>query len=72
MGREPKIIQCKCGRRVECDGFTNTCDRCGADYNWAGERLAPRSEWGEETGESAADIMAIDTMSTDTLLEGDW
>jgi len=30
---------------------------CGADYNWNGTRLAPREQWGEETGESIADIM---------------
>ncbi len=54
--REPKIIVC-CGRPLECPDFTNTCDYCGADYNWAGQRLASRSCWGEETGESLADIM---------------
>lgn len=48
--------RCHCGRIVECRGFTNTCD-CGADYNHAGQRLAPRSQWGEETGETAADIL---------------
>ena len=40
--------------------FTNTCDRCGDDYNSAGQRLAPREQWGEETGESAADILSVD------------
>jgi hypothetical protein len=39
-----------CGSEVELRGFTNTCD-CGADYNMSGQRLAPRSQWGEETGE---------------------
>jgi hypothetical protein len=43
-------ITCDCGRELDCPSFTNTCD-CGADYNWAGQRLAPRSQWGEETGE---------------------
>lgn len=50
-----KVIRCGCGRRVECEGFTTTCP-CGADYNWAGQRLAPREQWGEETGETLADI----------------
>lgn len=54
---KPKLIKCgSCGRELECSGFTNTCE-CGADYNWAGQRLAPRSQWGEETGETAADIL---------------
>lgn len=52
-----KVITCACGRKVECAGFTNTCE-CGADYNWLGHRLAPRSQWGEETGETAAEILA--------------
>ena len=51
-----KEITCACGRKVWCEGFTNTCE-CGADYNWNGTRLAPRSQWGEETGETADDIL---------------
>ncbi len=34
----------------------NTCD-CGRDYNAFGQILAPRSQWGEETGESLSDIL---------------
>ena len=52
-------IRCgKCGRYVAIDpgAFTSSCD-CGTDYNWNGTLLAPRSQWGEETGESLADIM---------------
>lgn len=52
-----KTIKCRnCGELVTCTGFTNTCD-CGTDYNHAGQMLAPRSQWGEETGESANDII---------------
>ena len=40
-----------CGDWFGCDSFTNTCDVCGADYDMNGNRLAPRSQWGEETGE---------------------
>lgn len=47
-------IRC-CGVELVCDAFTNTCDHCGADYNFAGQMLAPRSQWGEETGESWQD-----------------
>ena len=55
----PAIGLCEvCGRRVELDGFTCTCE-CGADYNSSGQRLAPRSQWGEETGESLSDILRI-------------
>ena len=49
-------IKCACGRKLWCEAFTNTCD-CGRDYNWAGQELAPRECWGEETGETAADIL---------------
>ncbi len=56
--REHAVGKCDCGRRVDLGGFTNTCD-CGADYNSAGQRLAPRSQWGEETGETAADILMV-------------
>lgn len=47
---KPKKVKCACGRTVYCSGFTTTCE-CGADYNWEGVKLAPRSQWGEETGE---------------------
>ncbi len=52
------VIKCHCGSEVVCEGFTNTCF-CGADYNFAGQLLAPRSQWGEETGESLSDILNI-------------
>lgn len=60
---EPSIGLCEdCKREVYLTGFTNTC-RCGADYNTSGTRLAPREQWGEETGESISDILAADTDS---------
>ena len=46
----PKLIECPCGKEVFCVAFTNTCE-CGIDYNFSGQRLAPREQWGEETGE---------------------
>jgi hypothetical protein len=68
--RVPAVGACdRCGRRVTLAGFTNTC-ACGADYNSAGQRLAPRAQWGEETGESVADVLSVDYRSTDDLLEG--
>lgn len=49
----------RCNRPVELSHFTNTCE-CGADYNMSGQVLAPRSQWGEETGETADDILRGD------------
>lgn len=54
----PAIGRCDCGSEVALSGFTNTCE-CGADYNMSGSRLAPREQWGEETGESLSDILQI-------------
>jgi hypothetical protein len=53
----PAIGCCRCGAKVVLDGFTCVCDRCGREYNWAGSELAPRSQWGEETGETADEIL---------------
>jgi hypothetical protein len=65
---EPAVGICEvCGSEVVLHGFTNTCD-CGADYNGSGQLLAPREQWGEETGESVADILGVDAASVDGLL----
>ena len=49
------VVRCHCGRAVDCDsGWSNACD-CGTEYNGSGQQLAPRSQWGEETGESFCD-----------------
>ena len=53
---ERSIGLCQCGQEVELFSFTNTC-KCGRDYNMSGQRLAPRSQWGEETGETASEIL---------------
>lgn len=51
--REPKVIECKCGEKIELDSsWANECDNCGREYNGFGQLLAPRSQWGEETGET--------------------
>lgn len=49
-------ILCHCGKPVSLQGFTNTCE-CGVDYNMSGSELAPRSQWGYETGETADEIL---------------
>lgn len=54
--RVPRIGECTCGEEVALDSFTNTCS-CGADYNTSGQRLAPREQWGEETGEHWSDCI---------------
>ena len=53
------VGECVCGRRVELREFTNTCGQCGRDYSMTGQQLAPRSQWGEDTGESVSDILDI-------------
>lgn len=35
----------------------DNCFICGRDYNWNGTLLAPRGQWGEETGECLSDIL---------------
>lgn len=45
------VIRCECGKHVTlCDSWANECD-CGLEFNGSGQLLAPRSQWGEETGE---------------------
>jgi len=51
------ICDC-CGGRVTLYGsFDCRCKNCGAEYNLFGQRLAPRSQWGYETGETLSDIV---------------
>lgn len=50
-------LKCDCGEIVHLSGFTNTCDGCDADYNMSGQLLAPRDQWGEETGEHWSDCL---------------
>lgn len=56
----PMIILCaRCFTMIELQEFTNTCPGCQQDYNPMGQVLAPREQWGEETGESLSEILAI-------------
>lgn len=75
----PAVLLCDCGNEVDLEfSLTNTCDKCGTDYNMSGQRLAPRSQWGEETGESFADIEQgnlscnASPEDIDRAFEGDW
>lgn len=48
---------CACGKHVVLnDAWANTCSGCGREYNAFGQLLSDRSLWGEETGESVADM----------------
>ena len=53
----PSVGQCdRCSAEVLLQHAQNTC-RCGAWYNMAGQALRDPEYWGEETGETAADIL---------------
>lgn len=49
---EPKTIECEnCGKEVVLiSSWANECV-CGVEYNGFGQMLAPRDQWGIETGE---------------------
>jgi len=49
---------CECGRKLTLASFTNSC-RCGREYNQGGQKLAPRAQWGDDTGESVSEILSI-------------
>jgi hypothetical protein len=49
--RRFKYLVCHCGHEMALyDSWSNECN-CGTEYNGGGQQLAPRSQWGEETGE---------------------
>ena len=50
---------CLCGETVDLIDFTNTCEKCNRDYNAGGQLLAPRSQWGQDTNESPAEVASI-------------
>ncbi|MFA7335127.1 MAG: hypothetical protein WC130_12670 [Kiritimatiellia bacterium] len=54
----PATMACHCGQILETNGPGQDvcCELCGAEFNSAGQSLAPRSQWGEETSETAADF----------------
>ncbi len=53
-----EAYRCHCGARVETNGPGRDfdCFKCHRSFNSAGQELADRSQWGEETGETAADF----------------
>lgn len=64
----PAIGECDCGAEVSLGNFTNTCDQCGADFSMSGQRLAPRSQWCEETYPETAD----DVLRGGDMFDGDY
>ena len=59
-GLDRTLALCPCGHGLTLAGFTNTCDGCDRDYNSSGQELAPREQWGADTGESVSDILSVD------------
>lgn len=51
-------MRCVCEQLLEGwrPGGDVDCEKCGREYNSSGQLLAPREQWGEETGEHPADI----------------
>ena len=56
MVRISATLSC-CSKRFPLNRFTNRCPECGARYNQSGQALSSPSQWGEETGEIASDIL---------------
>lgn len=60
-GKVLRVLHCPCGTNFEIlDWFMDDCPSCGQLYNGAGQALRPMDQWGEETGESLADIFDQD------------
>lgn len=54
---DPALLRCDCGEEVVLGStWANECETCHREYNGGGQLLAPRSHWGEETGEHPADL----------------
>lgn len=46
------IMRCDCGSKIELwSSWANDCPKCHREYDSGGTLLAPREQWGEETGE---------------------
>jgi len=69
----PEEYRCHCGATIYSNGPGRDidCPKCGDNFNSAGQQLAPRSQWGEETGETAADYDA-GVSNPDRAFDGDY
>jgi len=65
--------RCECGETLWSNGPGRDfhCEKCGTEYNSGGQTLAPRSQWGWETGEHPSDI-ARAFNSDNNSLDEDW
>jgi hypothetical protein len=56
--RSVLVVECvRCHTHVALwDSWATECHGCGTEYNGSGQRLAPREQWGEETGEDWRDL----------------
>jgi hypothetical protein len=54
---EPAMIECVDCQRVVILAYDAVHCECGRYYNLSGQALSDPSNWGEETGETAADIL---------------
>lgn len=55
---QPALLKCECGKIVEFWSHHDETCSCGREYNCFGQMLAPRSQWGEETGETLGEILS--------------
>lgn len=48
---------CDCGEELTVwpPGSNVECEECGREFNSGGQLLVPRSQWGDEAGETSAD-----------------
>ena len=64
VGHTPRIGKCDCGAELYLHGWICPCD-CGREYNSSGDLLAPRHQWGHETGEHPSDIAMAESYRWD-------
>lgn len=56
-GKVLRLLSCDCGTQfIIADYWEDQCPGCRQLYNGAGQKLVPAQYWGEETGETLADI----------------
>ncbi len=53
----PAVAECYCGKELVLDNWLENECECGRNFNMSGQELAPRSQWGYETGETYNDLV---------------
>lgn len=60
----PAVMRCDCGQSLSLhSSWANRCSDCGREYNGSAQLLAPREQWGSETGETFEDARKIEDSS---------